>query len=1568
MNDYQAIVEALHTGKLAMRKLSRRLRKLAGKSPELIPELFAKLEEAHDAGRIGDADYFELREQLSDLIAKAAQDGGGNDASKEEVGLADFMPRGISANPDASLDSSNTGDDATVMAGSEDADDATVMAGSEDADDATVMAGSEDADDATVMAGSEDADDATVMAGSEDADDATVMAGSEDADDATVMAGSEDADDATVALGASDSEDATVMAGGSADEEDATVALGASSSEDATVALGASGAEDATVISELGASGNSALDPSSCIDLSSNTVDGSDVFSVDPSAPDSTFGSQDSTQAIEEVTGDLSGGYGEGSVIKQRFRLEKVLGIGGMGKVYRAMDLLKEEAKDKNPQVAVKLLNDDFKNHPEAFISLQRESSRQQKLAHPNIATIYDFDRVGGRGTPVFITMELMEGMELKDYIRKNVRSVRGLPFQKAYEIIKQLGAGLSYAHERNLVHSDFKPGNAFMCNNGIVKTLDFGIARAVKNPMTGEAEKTLFDPGKLGALTPAYASAEMLEGKDPDTRDDTYALGCTAYELLVGQHPFNKKPANKAEAQGLRPPHIKALNRKQNRALQRAVAFRREDRWAHVHDFVEELEGKATFHKNPFFIAAVLLVFVGIAMIGPATDYLQQQKLEKFIAQINQGNKPVASGLQEMRQMEPATLAAVADKVKSIVQADFARRIASIIDISKDDYDFKVAEDILEEVAEFYPETIFYNEQKSLIDENRTQFVAKQNNNFIEVLSDPTKIDTVAGILADLAKVVPNHPLLSDPRPAVAYREFARSAFKEGQFQQALAYVTSGLENASADQRLIDMRSNIERGIKVAELEENLDWVEQDMDSLPDYLAQESVIKELAGIDPGNEKLVTIGLRMKGVVEGELSKLEQQGDRVQADTFVENYNQLFTAIGYGGELVRAMISHRDAEDRMRVIEEMSERNSAVIEQALRSPNIEDSAWLASVLSSMETLRGLASYASPETQRVVLDFQPRIAELYADEAKQLMVEERYDVANDLLDRGALMAPNSQVIADTRAEVERGKQEEEKIIRVETNQQDLVNLTRADDIDSALAKYEALEADLGENDVYFVSDAGPMLGDSYERVAKRRAEANDFLSAMALAKKGFEVNPVDIELKNLADQYEAEVNIANLLGSLAQSDAPLPADAAGKIRQISAGAAPGRSAEFTTQAAELAIQKIKHLREINEFLAPALAKEAARMFPSSTILAELADQLKLKPWEGYAQANGLLKEYKLTEAQNFVKEAEKFVGHQQYDAVTNKLKFSVDTAKSFFQSYIDAKQKAEEDHIQLQVSKSYLKSAMTYWVDNKDYASELEVIDDLIEKFKPKRVQLITREDKIDQIGLLSEEWEPISSSSECTARLAGYGRRAKAVCFDMIHQKFRGPLMVVVPKSEEMETSFAIGKYEISIGDWSKYCLLSSDCKPPLNAEERKNDPLSDVSLLDVQKYAKWLSERTGRTYRLPEQKEWEYAALSGGKQPVSDFNCRVSLGDKIIKGTGLISVKSGGSNAWGLKNYIGNVQEWVLGEERMFVVGGAYTDAHSKCKVGLTREQGDGADAVTGFRLLREEVQVDST
>jgi hypothetical protein len=108
-----------------------------------------------------------------------------------------------------------------------------------------------------------------------------------------------------------------------------------------------------------------------------------------------------------------------GTRLRERFILDEVLGVGGMGIVYKVRDLLKVEARDRNPYVAIKVLREDFKKRDDAFIMLQREASRQQRLAHPNIVTVYDFDRTGDT---IFISMEFLEGTPLDVFLSSDGR------------------------------------------------------------------------------------------------------------------------------------------------------------------------------------------------------------------------------------------------------------------------------------------------------------------------------------------------------------------------------------------------------------------------------------------------------------------------------------------------------------------------------------------------------------------------------------------------------------------------------------------------------------------------------------------------------------------------------------------------------------------------------------------------------------------------------------------------------------------------------------------------------------------------------------------------------------------------------------------------------------------------------------------------------------------------------------------------------------------------------------------------------------------------------------------
>lgn len=319
--------------------------------------------------------------------------------------------------------------------------------------------------------------------------------------------------------------------------------------------------------------------------------------------------SSNATRFNRDTSLSISANETDSALLKGRFVLEDLLGAGGMGVVYKAKDLLKVEAQDRDPYVAIKVLTDEFKAHPEAFMALQRESRKTQRIAHPNIVTVFDFDR---DGDTVFMTMEYLDGQPL-DKLIGQYRSV-GLPASEAFKILEGISAALSYAHAQNIIHSDFKPGNIFVSDKGAAKVIDFGIARAVAKVEQREEssdDRTVFDAGNLGALTPAYASLEMLEGEAPDVRDDIYALGCIAYELHTGAHPFNRIHANEAKRQKAKAKRIPGLSKTEWHAIEKALAFERENRTSSVDLFWEEFarESKSYWRWLPFaaiFTAAI--------------------------------------------------------------------------------------------------------------------------------------------------------------------------------------------------------------------------------------------------------------------------------------------------------------------------------------------------------------------------------------------------------------------------------------------------------------------------------------------------------------------------------------------------------------------------------------------------------------------------------------------------------------------------------------------------------------------------------------------------------------------------------------------------------------------------------------------------------------------------------------------------------------------------------------------------------------------------------------------------
>ncbi|WP_341316863.1 protein kinase [Paraburkholderia sp. IMGN_8] len=288
---------------------------------------------------------------------------------------------------------------------------------------------------------------------------------------------------------------------------------------------------------------------------------------------------------------------GTGDTLNNRFVLEECLGVGGMGTVYKALDLRKLEASDRKPYVAIKVLNLQFRGNPNSLVALQREARKAQVLAHRNIITVYDFDR---DGPIVYLTMEYLTGKPLSLLLR--TPGYKGMPVRAALPIVRGMCNALAYAHEHGFVHCDFKPANVFLTTSAEVKVIDFGIARVFQRPEE-ETDATVFDPGSLGALTPAYASPEMLEHLEPDPRDDIYALGCITYELLTGHHPFDRLSATQARSADFKPQRPANLDTKQWRALRAALSFDRNTRMPSVARFIAEFDNEARAEKSGMWV-----------------------------------------------------------------------------------------------------------------------------------------------------------------------------------------------------------------------------------------------------------------------------------------------------------------------------------------------------------------------------------------------------------------------------------------------------------------------------------------------------------------------------------------------------------------------------------------------------------------------------------------------------------------------------------------------------------------------------------------------------------------------------------------------------------------------------------------------------------------------------------------------------------------------------------------------------------------------------------------------------
>ena len=213
------------------------------------------------------------------------------------------------------------------------------------------------------------------------------------------------------------------------------------------------------------------------------------------------------------------------------YQIQTLLGAGGMGEVYRASDTKLDR------DVALKVLPDAFTRDPDRLARFKREAQVLASLNHPHIGAIYGFEDSGDIHA---LVLELVEGDTLADRIARGP-----IPLYDALPIARQIAEALEAAHEQGIIHRDLKPSNIKITPDGVVKVLDFGLAKlvpdAAASPTDVTASPTITSPEQMtdaGVIlgTAAYMAPEQAKGRPADKRCDVWAFGCVLYEMLDRQ------------------------------------------------------------------------------------------------------------------------------------------------------------------------------------------------------------------------------------------------------------------------------------------------------------------------------------------------------------------------------------------------------------------------------------------------------------------------------------------------------------------------------------------------------------------------------------------------------------------------------------------------------------------------------------------------------------------------------------------------------------------------------------------------------------------------------------------------------------------------------------------------------------------------------------------------------------------------------------------------------------------------------------------------------------------------
>jgi len=1225
-----------------------------------------------------------------------------------------------------------------------------------------------------------------------------------------------------------------------------------------------------------------------------------------------------------------------GDVLKGRYKLVNHLGQGGMGDVFEAVDLTESEISGEDVTLALKVLNKEFREHPDSLKALQREVQTTKKLLHHNIVQVSLFERDESNA---FMIMELLEGKPLDKALKENPN---GMPFALAKKYIKELGEALDYAHGQGVIHSDLKPGNVFILDkSNEIKVLDFGIARAAgqrkKRGFNNDAffpdSAQEFDPGQLGALTPNYASLEMIEYEDnnvPDPRDDIYALGCIAYELLTGKHPFwhdkSKTPADEAKRLGLILPKVKGLRPWQQEALEYTLVFEREGRIASVKDFLADfLREQRVFSVQEKAIAGGSALALIVAMYGgywwwdnkEANElrHLLENKEHEKISQFSLSYLESVNGEWQIKA-ESKDLHEKVFRIKGMVDgySEYVRHRAAQLMSEKS---YLTAETLLEK-AKALDNSATTKDLYEEIVQQKNQRIAELDEQLANLVESAANASLFASQYQQaktwwlaLAKISPDNARLKNAGLGLAFNQATRKLIEENALSSAQAMAEYALDFYSVDTNVFESAiSNTKTQLQqietlndvaniakqVAGLTDKLQPVLtfSDTGRLKPYVKDISNLRLIAPDHPFTEKL---GKFTNRLITSEIDEQLRGRNWQQASALLTRLDGVLSPLSLSALQEKITKSEEQYFDQVKQIKRD-------IQRLVREDSFTKAMALVNDLKALN--------ASSE---LLNDAYQTIAQGRLLQARNLKNQQRWRNAEQALTAALKLPLTTQLADDIQHEQQllseaenafksQAKEQREKLIA----QQRIENIRRLEtelgNIAGASFSLESVESTLNAiRELENLNASHPSIAKARRLITEKflnkinDVAQSDMVQAIDLAEKGQSYFPAETRFRRavkdlndklvLAKQAQQESSRAKALQRITRMlGAGITLSQFNRFKELVDGYAaiqPDQSAlnELNRQVAFGYSELASRFSGENDFTQARRALQYAKEFsPSLASIASVEQRITLAEREFLEEENRRAKASRIASLKTSfstriragqVAEAESTLDELR-TLIPQQDKFFITAAEDMATAYM-ALGARELDSQQYSAARELFNKARVFSPDNQDIQSYLALLTDIeeIERIKsqnPEQAKTLKAglQQKFPNASVIEKIKIPTGKSAA-----SGNECRKALAGKGMEQTSICYDMLNSDEKGPRMVVLPAIDGQTIAISRYEirvqEYNYFCRASQQCQPVDAPRNHPATGMTIENAQIYTQWLSQTTGEQYRLPSLTEWQYAA-----------------------------------------------------------------------------------------------------